>query len=112
MARAQATPRFVPAVGQYVIYHDPRLVTGLSVAKADRVLPKTVVEHLAHRDRSIPMDRIMGCFDDYDRAVDVMVAVRKAHAEEGPVAARRVLKEALAEPSSQMYEPLLSLIHI
>lgn len=97
MPHEQATPRFVPEIGQYVLYHAPSTATGLAVARADRVLLKTVVEHLPHRDRKIPVDRVMGCFDDYDRAIDVMLAVRKSHAEDGPVEAKRLLDAMMAE---------------
>jgi len=100
MTRGQATPRFVPETGQYILYHAPGTATGLAVAKADCLLPKTVVEHLPHRDRKVPMDRILGCFDSYDRAVDVMIAVRNAHAEEGPAEAKRVLDRMASEPDT------------
>jgi len=93
----ERTEAMRPVVGQYVLHWEHPISENLSLAKVDRVAPKTVFERLAYRERRIPIERILACFDDFDRASDVTQAVRKAYREDGPVEAKGVLDRMMAE---------------
>jgi len=86
-----------PEVGQYVLHWEHPISEHLNLARVDRVTPKTVFERLAYRERRIPIERVLACFDDFDRASDVTQAVREAYREDGPFEAKSVLDRMMAE---------------
>jgi len=86
-----------PQVGQYVLHWEHPISENLSYSRVDRVTAKTVFERLAYRERRIPIERVLACFDDFDRGSEVVQAVRRAYRDDGPVEAKRVLDAMMAE---------------